>query len=222
MMDKKEQDKKQEQDKEQDKKQEVCLFDNTKINESLEALLKLMQEKESESKINIIVLDGRSGSGKTTIANALGTILKAGIIHMDDFFVPNTLRSKKRSNEVGGNIHYERFLKDVLPKIRQKEAFSYLKYNCLNQSFDDKQEVLSSKWRIVEGAYSTHPIFEKYYDLKVFCDIDSKEQIRRIILRNGKEKANDFVEKWIPLEEKYLEKFKILKDADLVFRNSRE
>jgi uridine kinase len=205
-----------------EQEQKTYFFDKAKINKSLEVLVKLLQEKESASKVNIVVFDGRSGAGKTTIATFLANILKTKVIHMDDFFLPPAIRTKERLNETGGNIHYERFLKDILPKIRKKEAFSYLKYDCLTKSFTVKREIPSSKWRIVEGAYSTHPLFEKYYDLKVFCDISPKEQIRRIILRNGQEKAKEFAEKWIPMEEKYIKEFKIREDVDLIFTSLKE
>lgn len=78
--------------------------------------------------------------------------------------------------------------------------------------------IWESRWRIVEGAYSLHPEFGKYADLKIFYDISPDEQMRRIYERNGAKNARIFQTRWIPLEEKYIENFNIRKKADLVLK----
>ena len=61
----------------------------------------------------IIAIDGRAASGKSTLAQQLGELLDADVIHMDDFFLPPSLRTKERLSEPGGNVHYERFAEEV-------------------------------------------------------------------------------------------------------------
>ena len=67
---------------------------------------------------------------------------------------------------------------------------------------------------IIEGAYSMHPLFEEYYDLKVFLDISSKLQKERILKRNSLEFANRFFYEWIPLENLYFSKTNVKKRCD--------
>ena len=55
-----------------------------------------------------------------------------------------------------------------------------------------------------------------YYDLKVFYDIDKELQSERITARCGEEGATDFFVKWIPLEEIYIEEFKIIESCDKI------
>lgn len=178
----------------------------------LERISKLNQKIDAY----IIALDGRAASGKTTMAEQLSLILNAGIVHMDDFFLPAPLRTKNRLTEPGGNVHYERFAQEVLPKITQTKAFSYRRFDCSKLDFVDTQKVCSSKWRIVEGAYSCHPFFGEYTDIKAFCDVEPEEQLRRIKLRNGTDKAKIYATQWIPLEERYLDRFKIPEKADII------
>ena len=167
----------------------------------------------------IIAIDGRSASGKTTLANQLKIILDAGVIHMDDFFLPPSLRTKMRYEEAGGNIHYERFKEEVLPFLKKNTAFSYRIFDCKKLNFHGNRMIwANSRWRIVEGAYSHHRNFGNYADLKVFYDISPEEQIRRISERNGVRAAGTFQKKWIPLEEKYIRTFSIDKNADLIIR----
>ena len=166
--------------------------------------------------VNIIAVDGRAASGKTTLARQLGAILDAGVVHMDDFFLPPALRTRERYDEPGGNVHYERFAAEVLPRLGKPEPFKYRIFDCSTMDYGDWREVKSSQWRIVEGAYSLHPRFGDYADLKIFFDIAPGEQMRRIRRRNGDARAEVFAKRWIPLEEKYLSAFGIKKQADLI------
>ncbi len=170
----------------------------------------------SQKKINVIVIDGNAASGKSTMAEMLKEILGAEIIHMDDFFLPLELRTEARLQEPGGNVHYERFLEEVIPHIGAEEEFSYRNFDCSKMNYNGQSVIKNVPWRIVEGAYSCHPIFGNYADLKVFLSIDREEQMQRILRRNGEEMAEMFRKLWIPLEEKYFEEYKIRDDADII------
>jgi hypothetical protein len=69
---------------------------------------------------------------------------------------------------------------------------------------------------VVTGAYSCHPFLGEYADVRVFCDIDPITQLERIKKRNGEKAVAMFVEKWIPLEEAYINAYQIKVNADLV------
>ena len=164
----------------------------------------------------IIVIDGRAAAGKTTIAAILSAVLRADVIHMDDFFLPPELRTAERLAESGGNVHYERFCLEVLPFLKQGVEFSYRSFDCGIMDFGEPRFVRSKTWRIVEGSYSSHPIFGDYADLRVFCDITPEEQMQRIVKRNGDAMARVFAEKWIPMEEQYFAAELIREKADVV------
>lgn len=163
----------------------------------------------------IIAIDGRAASGKTTLAKSLASELCAGLFHMDDFFLPEELRTAKRLAQPGGNIHHERFAEEVLPYIKGNSAFSYRIFDCAKADYKGTREILPAPIHIVEGSYSCHPVFGDYMDLRVFCDISPEEQLRRIELRNGKKAAKIFAAKWIPLEEKYFKFYEIMQRADV-------
>lgn len=170
-------------------------------------------------KAKIIAIDGRAASGKSTLADDLRLILHAGIVHMDDFFLPPDLRSKERYIEPGGNVHYERFAFEILPNLTDKESFSYTKFDCSIMDYNGTRLVKASEWRVVEGAYSCHPVFGNYADLKVFSDINPEEQMKRLIARNGAEMAERFRTQWIPMEEHYYNYYKIKEHADITISN---
>ena len=169
-----------------------------------------------EQGVRVIAVDGRAASGKTTLARQLALILNADTVHMDDFFLPVELRTEKRYAEPGGNVHYERFIAEVLPRLKDGRPFAYRRFDCSMMAYGDNAEIGGESWRIVEGAYSLHPKFGNYADLKVFYDIDPAEQMRRIRRRNGERGARMFKERWIPLEELYIDKCAPRDRADLV------
>ena len=62
----------------------------------------------------IVAIDGNCTAGKTTLANQLAEIYDCNIFHMDDFFRRPEQRTVERFAEIGGNVDYERFNKEVL------------------------------------------------------------------------------------------------------------
>lgn len=180
------------------------------IDEILSALEKTPEE------IKVIAIDGRCASGKTTLAGQLSQTTGAGVIHMDDFFLPGQLRTVRRMEEPGGNVHYERFEKEVLPMLKSTGAFEYRRFECGRMELGEAVQIPEGRLRIVEGAYSCHPRFGDYMSLRVFSDITALEQRSRIRKRNGEEGLPDFLGKWIPLEERYFAAFQIREHADLV------
>ncbi len=166
----------------------------------------------------VIALEGRAAAGKSTAAALLAEILGAGVVHMDDFFLPPAQRSEERLAEPGGNIHYERFVAEVLPHVACAECFSYRIFDCGKMELDGEREVCASSYRIVEGAYSCHPTFGAYADCKVFFDIAPDMQMQRILARNGAQMAEMFKQRWIPLEEMYYKSYRVQECADIVVK----
>ena len=122
--------------------------------------------------MRIIAIDGRCAAGKTTLAARLAKELGGDVIHMDDFFLPPALRTPERRSEPGGNVHYERFLTEVIPKLASGQAFSYQRFDCSRMAPGDWLPVQNNGFVFVEGAYSCHPVLGEYMDRKVFLDID--------------------------------------------------
>ena len=65
-------------------------------------------------------------------------------------------------------------------------------------------------------AYSHHPALNDYMDSRVFVDIPPTEQLARIKKRNGAETVRIYADKWIPMEEAYLQAYEIKDNAHVV------
>lgn len=169
------------------------------------ALFTEIADKAAENPVLVIGIDGNAAAGKTTLAQCLTELFDCDCIHMDDFFLPVSLRTKERLEEIGGNVHYERFLAEVAKGLQGKEAFTYRIFSCRKMDYTGNVKISNQKMIVVEGAYSMRKEFQALYDYKIFMKLDEKEQERRIIKRNGTEMWQTFREKWIPMENRYFQ-----------------
>ncbi|HZJ58166.1 MAG TPA: uridine kinase [Clostridia bacterium] len=164
-----------------------------------------------------IAIDGNSGAGKSTLAEELGGIYDANIFHMDDFFLTPTLRTEERLREVGGNVDYLRFREEIIEGLKTGQGFKYRPYNCQTMALEGDVAVVPRQLNIIEGVYSMHPTLTESYDLKIFLSVDSEEQSRRILERNGAMMHKRFTDEWIPMEDEYFHKMGIRQECDLIF-----
>ena len=179
-------------------------------------ILEKIKELHTTKSYGVIAIDGRAGAGKTTLAKKLSTLLNAEIISMDDFFLPIPLRTKERLQSAGGNVHYERFLEQVIPSLQSHTPFTYQIFDCSIMDYNKERAIQNTGWCIVEGSYSQHPIFPSYADITIFVDISKELQKERILQRNGEKMAKLFETKWIPMEEHYFKEFQIKEKSDFV------
>lgn len=167
----------------------------------------------------IIGIDGRCAAGKTTLAAGLQAKTGCAVFHMDDFFLRPEQRTEKRLQTPGENVDHERFLEEVLLPLKSgKDTVAYRPYDCRRRDFSEEVSVRIAAVNLVEGSYSLHSSLWGYYDLRIFLTVDPREQMRRIILRNGEENAAVFRDRWIPLEEKYFSAFDIENRCDLCIK----
>lgn len=176
------------------------------------AIRRLQEEKEDI----IVAVDGRCGSGKSTLGAYLAEQFECNLFHMDDFFLRPWQRTEERAKEPGGNVDYERFAKEVLEPLREKEPVGYQRYDCAIQQLMPVVWLPYRRINVIEGSYSMHPYFKEPYSLKVFLTIEREKQLDIIRERSGEEKLKRFIEEWIPKEEAYFKAYEIKKGCMLL------
>lgn len=163
----------------------------------------------------IIAIDGKSTSGKTTLSEKLLKIYDCNIFHIDDFYLPFELRTDKRMNQIGGNIHFERLIDEVINKLKKNDSFEYGVFSCKDGKINNKIKVAPKRINIIEGVYCMHPSIKDIYDLKIYIEIDENKQLTRLKTRSP-EKFEQFITKWIPRENVYFDSLNIKELYDLV------
>jgi uridine kinase len=187
------------------------------MNQSLSDLKKAINEILMSRKQCTLAIDGPSGSGKSSLGEKLMAEYQATLFHMDDFFLSPDKKTPSRLSTPGGNVDHERFLSEVLSRLKVNGNLTYNRYDCHRQALE-KVTCTISPLVIVEGVYSAHDALSSFYDLIVYLDIDEQNQRERIEKRSGKRMLERFVREWIPLENIYFEVHKVKEKADFIIK----
>ncbi len=164
----------------------------------------------------VLALDGRCGSGKTTLANALARQFPASVVlRTDDFYLPPTQRAHGWEQTPCANMDLARLRDEALHPAYAGQPVQYRAYSCREGAYQPAQELPTQPLVILEGSYSHHPLLTGYETLRVFVTCSKEEQTRRLQEREGERYAN-FAARWIPLEEGYFAKYQIAENADFV------
>lgn len=152
----------------------------------------------------LVAIDGKCTSGKTTLAARLAEVYDCNVFHMDDFFLRPEQRTQERFAQVGGNVDYERFYREVLEPLKAGGVFSYRPFDCRTLTLGAPVAVLPKRLNIIEGTYSHHPYFAEPYDLKLLLTVSEETQRQRILQRPAFLHKR-FFEEWIPMENRYFD-----------------
>jgi len=167
-------------------------------------LLKIMKLK----KPCIISIDGRCGSGKTSLASIIKTVFDCNVFHTDDYYLPMDERPEGWERIPGGNIDYIRFKNDVVITAKNGDTVNYTPYNCGKGEYGEAVTYSPKDLTVIEGSYSQHRILSYLYDLKIFLTCDEATQEQRLKNREG-DYFVAFKKLWIPMEEFYIFSFDV-------------
>ena len=151
----------------------------------------------------VIAIDGRCGSGKTTLAGLMERIFDCRIFHMDDFYLPWPRRAENWMSVPGGNMDLERFRVEVLDPAFAGGEVCYRRFDCGAGQIGEGESIPPKPLTIIEGSYSHHPAMNALYDLKIFLTCEKQERRRRLMIREG-DYFPTFESVWMPLEEQYI------------------
>ena len=169
----------------------------------------------------IIGIDGMAAAGKSTLAEELASLVGGCVVHMDDFFLPEEMRTAERLRQPGGNVHYERFRDEVLAGLTRGGDVAYRRYDCRSGTWLERVH-RAAPVAVIEGSYSHHPAFAQAYAalgaLRVYVYTAEEERIKRLRMREG-ERFFTFQTRWIPLEKSYIEAYDIKSGADIALES---
>lgn len=162
----------------------------------------------------VIGIDGRCGSGKTTLSEQIKERFACRLFHMDDFYLPMEKREASWMEHACANMDIDRMLEEVVLPSHTRQPVFYQPYRCLKKAYEEKTEYPWKRLTIIEGSYALHPKLRPYYDVTIFVTCNREIQDNRLLLREG-DRIDRYRELWIPLEEMYIHQFQIEKQADI-------
>lgn len=136
----------------------------------------------------VVAIDGRSGTGKTTLATELCTRLDAVVLPGDDFFAGGTATRNDPADVLAEECIRWRDVGVALRAIRDDGRAEYHAFDW--DAFDGSKKerptvVLSRPIILFEGVYSARPQLEHLVDFAVLLELPEAERLRRLRQREG-------------------------------------
>ena len=123
----------------------------------------------------VLALDGRCGSGKTTLANTLARQFQASItLHTDDFYLPPAQRIRGWEKTPCANMDLARLRDEALRPAYEGQPVQYRAYSCREGAYLPARELAAQPLVILEGSYSHHPLLTGYETLRVLNSLTTR------------------------------------------------
>ena len=129
----------------------------------------------------VVAVDGRSGTGKSTLANALALEAGACLVHGDDFYSPDVARltAEQRETltdaEVAGSVFdWSRLRTEALEPLTRSRPAIFRPYDWERNdgSLAAIQQIEPGRLVVLEGVYAARPELADLIDLAVLVETD--------------------------------------------------
>ena len=171
--------------------------------------LAAIAEQEKTGRRILITLDGPCASGKTTMAERIAGVTGAAVLHTDDFVVPHAQKTAERLAQPGGNCDWERLTAEVLLPWKEGRPGCLRRYDCGSNRLLPPEALPGAPLLLLEGCYANLPAIRGLADVRLFLDAPESLRLERLRRRESPASLQRFMDRWIPLENAYLEAFRL-------------
>lgn len=137
----------------------------------------------------LVCVDGPAGSGKTTLAAQLGSVLPAQVVHMDDLY-PGW------SGMAEGAELLRRW---VLDPLARGVPGRYQRYDWPLGAYAERHTVPLADFLVVEGCNSAALVVEEFAPVILWVEADDELRLARGLDRDGPEAAEHWA-RWMVTE----------------------
>lgn len=183
----------------------------------LSELASALDERRRNDEVLLVGIDGRGGSGKSTLARSLGRLIEGSVlIEFDDFYRPSATRLASDDPDIGGNFEWRRLRDQVLMPLSQNKEARYQRYDWDTDSMAEWHTVSAQGVVVIEGNYSTRDELRDFYDFRAWVQAPDEIRLARGVERGGENTRDQWLNEWLPEEERYLAAQEPGRSADLV------
>jgi hypothetical protein len=152
----------------------------------------------------VLLIDGRSGTGKTTLASSVAASLTAStVVHMDDLY-PGW----------DGLDDGSRLLVEwILTPFADRRPGEWLRWDWERSERADRHAVVADRPLIVEGCGSSSSASRVLADTALWLDAPVEQRTDRLV---GRDDGVDWLAAWTLQEDAFIARESPDRDADLV------
>src|SRR5436853_4437590 len=163
----------------------------------------------------VVAIDGRSGSGKTTVAAAVAQAIGAVIVPCDDFFaasVSNTEWDRRTPEQRAAHaIDWRRLKREAIEPLRTGRPARWYAFDFLAGPRGDgtyplrrtPTELAPKPVVLLDGAYSARPELADVLDLSVLVEAALTTRETRLAAREAADVLQQWHARWDVAEEHY-------------------
>jgi len=138
----------------------------------------------------VVAIDGRSGTGKSTLAACIARVVGATVVDQDDFYSGGSLedwRALTVSGKVDRVIDWRRVRTQVLEPLRAGKMASWHPFDWESMAGLAAQTISVSPSPIVilDGAYSSRHELADLVDLSILVVLPEADRRKRLLIREG-------------------------------------
>jgi uridine kinase len=180
--------------------------------------------RQGQSTPVLVALDGRSATGKSTLAGLVGHRLGALVIDSDDFYRGGTdayWDAMEAAQKMDLVIDWAR-QQAVLERLHRREAATWRPYDWEvdDGSLADEFTGGPAEIVILEGAYSARPELAGLLSLRVLLQLPREVRRKRLLQREGEQYRAEWEARWGVAEDLYFERVMPPEAFDLVLEGS--
>ena len=151
-------------------------------------VLELVAAASSTRGLTLVGIGGHGGAGKSTLA---ARIPGAQVVGTDEFWD-------------GEGFDLDRLRREVFEPLLAGRTARFASWDWDGRSPGGERSVEPVGVVVVEGVCALHRMFRDDYDVRVWVDAAYETRLERGVARDGEAARATWIERWMPMEDRYV------------------
>ncbi len=168
-------------------------------------VLELIEAVSPARGFTFVGIGGRGGAGKSTLA---AEVPNAQVVRTDEFWD-------------GDGFDLARLRAELFEPLLAGREARYASWDWKARRPGGEHAIAPEGVVIVEGVCALHQMFRDDYDVRVWVEAPYDVRLTRGVARDGEGARATWVERWMPMEDRYVERDDPVSCADLLVDGTR-
>ena len=167
-------------------------------------VLDLIAAAQREERLTLVGIGGHGAAGKTMLARM---VPGAQVVSTDEFWD-------------GEGFDLDRLEREVVAPLGRGEAATFASYDWAAQETRGSRTVEPTGVVVVEGVCALHRKLRDAYAVRIWVEASYEVRLARAVARDGEEARVRWETRWMPSEERYIERDDPIPSAHVIVDGS--